>query len=215
MTTTLKELFVNQMEILNEVFGEFLPWDINDVDEIATKLFLEEQEFITNFYDTLNNYLMEEKEHYNEVLQIFKKIRKDVGEILYKYLKKYAYEDVCDEESNMSKLKIMLDDWRFIFTDFEDGLLIKTIDEKYYTHVGSKFKLLLYLFDKGTYVNVQEKEESLIIKIYFSLYPNITSSVKSNIGTYELQATPYDQLEEGSVTDEDGIENGLETDIQL
>jgi hypothetical protein len=87
---------------------------------------------------------------------------------------------------------------------------MKTIDGKYYTHVGSKFKFILYLFDKGTYVNVQEKEESLLIKIYFSLSPNITSSVESNISilkeTYELQATPYDQFEEGSVTDEDAIE---------
>lgn len=185
---------INELEILSKVFGEFLPWDIDNVDEIADKLFLEEQGFITKFYDTINNYLMEEKEHYNEVLQIFKKIKKDVGEILYKYLRPHVYRSVTTGE-----LQIILDNWRFTFTDFEDGILIKTIDEKYYTHVGSKFKILLYLFEEGTYVNVQEKEESLLIKIYFSLSPNIE--------TYELQATPYDQLEEGSVTDEDGIED--------
>lgn len=189
---------INELEILSKVFGEFLPWDIDNVDEIAVKLFLEEQGFITKFYDTANNYFMEEKEHYNEVLQIFKKIKKDIGEILYKYLRPHGYRSVTTDE-----LQIILDNCRFTFTDFEDGILIKTIDEKYYTHVGSKFKFLLYLFEEGTYVNVQEKEESLLIKIYFSLSPNITSSAE----TYELQATPYDQLEEGSVTDEDGIED--------
>lgn len=179
-----------QLEILNKVFGE-LPLDIDDVDEIATKLFLEEQEFITKFYDTLNNYLMEEKEYYNEVLQIFNKIRKDVGKILYKYLRPYVYRSLLTSE-----LHIMLDNWRFTFTDFEDGLLIKTIDEKYYTYVGSKFKILYYLFEKGTSVNVKEKEENLFIKIYFGSLEE----------TYKLIASPYDQLEEGSVTDEDAIE---------
>jgi hypothetical protein len=181
---------IDQLEILNKVFGEYLPWDIDHVDEIATKLFLEEQEFITKFYDTLNNYLMEEKEYYNEVLQIFNKIRKDVGEILYKYLRPYVYRSLLTSE-----LHIMLDNWRFTFTDFEDGLLIKTIDEKYYTHVGAKFKILYYLFEKGTSVNVQEKEENLFIKIYFGSLEE----------TYKLIASPYDQLEEGSVTDEDAI----------
>lgn len=180
-----------QLEILNKVFGEYLPWDIDDVDEIATKLFLEEQEFITKFYDTLYNYLMEEKEYYNEVLQIFNKIRKDVGKILYKYLRPYVYRSLTSGE-----LHIILDNWRFTFTDFEDGLLIKTIDEKYYTYVGSKFKILYYLFEKGTYVNVKEKEENLFIKIYFGSLEE----------TYKLIASPYDQLEEGSVTDEDAIE---------
>lgn len=181
----------DELGILSKVLGEFLPWDIDNVDEIADKLFLEEQEFITTFYDTLNNYIMEEKEHYNEVLQIFKKIKKDVGKILYKYLRPHAYRSVTTGE-----LQIMLDNWRFTFTDFEDGLLIKTIDEKYYTYVGSKFKLLLYLFDKGTKVSVQ-KEENLFIQI---IYLGFVEE------TYELTATPYDQLEEGSVTDEDGIE---------
>lgn len=71
-----------EIDILSKVFEADLPWDIDSIDEIASKLVLENQEFISNFYDTLSSYLMcEENEYYNEVLQIFKKIKKDVGTI--------------------------------------------------------------------------------------------------------------------------------------
>lgn len=134
----------------------------NEKNEIASQLVLRDQNFITSFYDIFHNYFLinnEENEKVKKVEKIFNKIKVDVGQILYNYLKPFAYDASVPNE-----LKIELDGCKFLFT-FLDGA-ITTIDKKYYIYYESKFKFLLELFKEDTSVIVVEKKDIMIMEIY-------------------------------------------------
>jgi len=143
---------------------------------IGRQLVLREQNFITSYYDIFDHFVLKSNDPHVE--KIFNGIKADIGQILYNYLKPFAYDDSVPNE-----LKLEIDDRKFLFT-FLDGA-ITTIDKKYYIYYDDRFKILFELFKEDTSVIVVEKKGIMIMEIYIGdilkeTYELVQYSVEQN-----------------------------------
>lgn len=141
-------LIYNIFKTHSHIIEKITKWDVND---FHTNLFYENQEFIDEFFETL-----EQTDRFNHWID---ELKQNMRTFIYCILKSSAYDTITPNE-----LKIELDGEKFLFT-FLDGA-ISTLDKKYSVFYDTKLKFLPILFEKETMVSVTKNKANMTIDIF-------------------------------------------------
>jgi len=170
--TDFDQIDFDQIEfdlLLNAVFYDIdTEYILNSVinhntDYIAKYLLYKaNQKMVDKFYSCFNNYLLYIKED-DYAMKKFTQIKANIGKILYVYFKVWASD--CDSLKPY-ELKLSLGGKNFIF-GFLEGV-ITTENKKFYTYYESKFKDLLYMFDRDNKFLFKESDDKIEIELYYS-----------------------------------------------
>lgn len=141
-------LIYNVFKSKTQILEKIKRWDVYD---FHTNLFYENQEFIDEFFETL-----EQSDRFNDWMQ---EVKQNMRTSVYFILKDFAYDTTIPNQ-----LKVELDGEKFLFSFLEGA--ISTLDNKYFVFYDTKVKFLPILFDKETTVLVKKYKDNIHINIF-------------------------------------------------